>query len=62
MNDREEFLAYLKQVSEMVEKWPAWKKSGLNAPATVARPVQNLHKVGLRYPCYGYAAQPSGVK
>ncbi|RQN05723.1 hypothetical protein [Pantoea ananatis] len=37
MNDKEEFLAFLKQASATVDKWPAWKKSGLNAPEAASR-------------------------
>ncbi|WP_349840103.1 hypothetical protein [Pectobacterium carotovorum] len=34
MDSKEEFLAYLKQVSNTVANWPAWKKSGLNTQVT----------------------------
>ncbi|WP_167458024.1 hypothetical protein [Rahnella woolbedingensis] len=30
MTNKEEFLAYLKEASEQVNKWPTWKKSGLS--------------------------------
>lgn len=30
MITKEEFIAYLKQNSEEVDKWPEWKKTGLS--------------------------------
>ncbi|EQC0081328.1 MULTISPECIES: hypothetical protein [Serratia] len=33
-NNKEDFLAYLKEASEQVNKWPTWKKSGLTDAAT----------------------------
>ncbi|MDG0803320.1 hypothetical protein [Pectobacterium polaris] len=53
MNNKEEFLAYLKQASQTVEKWPDWKKSGLNAPITVNKPNHESRKFVL----HGSAAE-----
>lgn len=42
MNDKEEFFAFLKQASATIDKWPAWKKSGLNAPEATSRIEENV--------------------
>lgn len=35
MTKKEEFFAYLRETSAVVDRWPDWKKSGLNTPVSL---------------------------
>ncbi|MER2472905.1 hypothetical protein [Photorhabdus laumondii] len=43
MTEKEEFLAYLAEMSKVVEQWPDWKKVGLRTPRNLLQVSRSLN-------------------
>ncbi|MCC8458363.1 MULTISPECIES: hypothetical protein [Photorhabdus] len=43
MTEKEEFLAYLAEMSKVVDQWPDWKKVGLRTPRNLLQVSRSLN-------------------